>query len=196
MKQKESEFLTQDEASALLKQPDRRSVQGKRDYAILLTLLTTGLRKAELCSLLGRFIKTYRNGLVVDVTGKGGKHRRIGLKKETFESVRTYTKAHGNGSPDHHVFFTLGKHGPYSEQPLSHRAVDCIVKKYADMALLRKRVTPHTLRHTFATSLLDAGVDLKTVQNLMGHSSIRTTERYLHSSDDKKMDAVNRLEFG
>jgi site-specific recombinase XerD len=64
------------------------------------------------------------------------------------------------------------------------------------MALLRKRVTPHVLRHTFATALLDVGVDLKTVQALMGHSHIRTTERYLHSNDDKKFEAVNRLKFG
>jgi len=181
MKKKESEFLTHDEAKALLKQPDKRTLQGKRDYAILLTMLTTGVRKAELCNLKGRDIKTYRNQIVLDVTGKAQRHRRIGLKNDTYSAIQTYTKAHGNGSLDHAVYFTLGKHGLCSEQSLTHKAVDCIIQKYSRMALLKKRVSPHTLRHTFATSLLDAGVDLKTVQALMGHSHIRTTERYLHS---------------
>ncbi len=196
MKKKESEFLTHDEAQALLKQPDRRTLQGKRDYAILLTLLTTGVRKAELCNLKGKDIKTYRNQIVIDVTGKGKRHRRIGLKNDTYSAIQTYVKAQGNGSPDHTVYFTLGKHGLCAEQSLTHRAVDCLIAKYSTMALLRKRITPHTLRHTFATSLLDAGVDLRSVQELLGHSHIRTTQRYLHSNDDKKFEAINRLQFG
>ena len=196
MKKKESEFLVQEEAEALLKQPDRRTLQGKRDYCLLLTMLSTGLRKAELCNLKAKDIKTYRNRLVIDVTGKGKRHRRIGLKSEVYGSISAYIKASGNGSSEHHIFYTLGKHGRCIEQPLTHRAVDWLIGKYSKMALLRKRITPHTLRHTFATSLLDAGVDLKTVQELMGHSHIRTTERYLHSNDDKKFEAVNRLQFG
>ena len=80
MKKKESEFLIQEEAEALLKQPDRRTLQGKRDYALLLTMLSTGLRKAELCNLKAKDIKTYRNRLVIDITGKGNRHRRIGVK--------------------------------------------------------------------------------------------------------------------
>ncbi len=196
MKKKESEFLTQEEAQALLRAPDKRTLHGKRDYAILLTLLTTGLRKAELCNLRGKDIKTYRNQIVIDVTGKGKRHRRIGLKNAVYDSISAYTKASGNGSPEHSVFYTLGKHGLCQEQPLTHKSVDCMIKKYSKKALIRKRVTPHTLRHSFATSLLDAGVDLKTVQELMGHSHIRTTERYLHSNDDKKFEAINRLQFG
>jgi site-specific recombinase XerD len=62
-------------------------------------------------------------------------------------------------------------------------------------ALITKRITPHTTRHTFATTLLDKGVDLRTVQELLGHSHIRTTEKYLHTSDEKKIDAVSRLQF-
>lgn len=195
MKKKESEFLTNDEIQALLKMPDKRTLEGKRNYAILFTMLTTGLRKAELCNLKGQDIKTYRNQIVIDVTGKGKKHRRIGLKHDVYKAIQAYIKTHGNGSPDHAIFFTTGKHGPFKEQPLTHKAVDCIIRKYSKMALIRKRISPHTLRHTFATSLLDNGTDLKTVQELMGHSHIRTTERYLHSSDDKKFEAINRLQF-
>jgi integrase len=77
MKQTESEFLTGDEVELILKIPDRRTLHGKRDYAILLTLLTTGLRKGEICKLHVRDIKTYRNQPVLDVIGKGQKFRRI-----------------------------------------------------------------------------------------------------------------------
>ncbi len=69
------------------------------------------------------------------------------------------------------------------------------MRRVRKAALVTKRVTPHTTRHTYATSLLDRGVDLRTVQELLGHSHIRTTEKYLHTSDEKKIDAVNRLRF-
>jgi site-specific recombinase XerD len=80
--------------------------------------------------------------------------------------------------------------------PLTPRAVDCLIKRARKKALIKKQMTPHTLRHTFGTCLLDEGSDLKTVQALLGHSHIRTTERYLHSTDDKKVEAINRLKFG
>src|SRR5512139_2828353 len=112
MKKKETEFLTEEEAQAILRVPDRRTLQGKRDYAILLTLLTTGLRKAEICGLKISDLKTYRNQAVIDVIGKGKRFRRIPLKAETLLSTRDYLKANGNGiDPNHAVFYTLGKHG-------------------------------------------------------------------------------------
>ena len=97
MKKKETEFLTQEEADAILRVPDRRTLQGKRDYAILLTLLTTGLRKAEICSLKVEDLKTYRNQAVIDVSGKGKRFRRIPLKAETLLAIKNYLKATGNG---------------------------------------------------------------------------------------------------
>ena len=197
MKKKETEFLTEEEAAAILRIPDRRSLPGKRDYAILLTLLTTGLRKAEICSLKVRDLKTYRNQAVVDVIGKGNRFRRLPLKGETLLSIQEYLKTSKNGSdPDHPLFRTLGKHGPYEQAGLTPKAVDCLIKSAAKKALIRKRIHPHVMRHTFATTLLDKGVDLKTVQDLMGHSHIRTTERYLHSTDDRKVEAIGRLQFG
>jgi site-specific recombinase XerD len=69
-------------------------------------------------------------------------------------------------------------------------------KSMAKKALIRKRIHPHVIRHTFATTLLGKGVDLKTVQALMGHSHIRTTEGYLHSTDDRKVEAIRSLQFG
>ncbi|MCR4293830.1 MAG: tyrosine-type recombinase/integrase [Candidatus Kuenenia sp.] len=93
------------------------------------------------------------------------------------------------------LFFTLGEHGKCDVRPLTHKAVDCLLRRVKRAALIAKRITPHTTRHTFATTLLDKGVDLKTVQELLGHSHIRTTEKYLHTTDEKKMDAVARLQF-
>ncbi len=194
---RESEFLTPAEAHALLRVPDRRTLQGKRDYALLLTMLTTGLRKAELCSVKVGDITTYRNQAVVDVVGKGKRTRRVPLKTETLSAIRDYWKAEGNGTdPAGAAFNTLGKHGPYKSRPLTPAAVDKLIQRAAKKALLKKRVHPHVLRHTFATSLLDNGNDLKTVQNLMGHSHIRTTEVYLHTNDDRKAEAIQSLQFG
>jgi len=197
MNKRETEFLTPDEAGAMLRVPDRRTVQGKRDFAVLMTMFTTGVRKAELCGVKVGDIKTYRNQAILEVLGKGKKKRRIPLKHETLLAIKDYWKAEGNGTdPQHHVFYTLGKHGPYDVRPLSRAAVDLLVKRIADRALIKKRLHPHSLRHTFATTLLDTGTDLKTVQNLMGHSHIRTTEVYLHTTDDRKVEAVNSLQFG
>lgn len=196
MRKKESEFLTEDEVELILKIPDRRTLQGKRDFAIILLLLSSGLRKSEICNLHVRDIKTYRNQPVLDVIGKGQKFRRIPLKLVALKAIQDYWKAGRNGAePDHPIFYTLGKHGPHPVTPLTPRAVDCLIKRASKKALIRKRVTPHTMRHTFGTSLLDAGVDLRTVQDLLGHAHIRTTERYLHTCDDKKAEAINRLKF-
>ena len=197
MKKKETEFLTEEEAEAILRVPDRRTLQGKRDYAILLTLLTTGLRKAEICGLKIGDMKTYRNQAVLDVIGKGQKFRRIPLHPEALVAIKDYLKVSGNGTdPDHSIFNTLGKHGPYEEQRLTPKAVDCLIKSVATKALIKKRIHPHVIRHTFATTLLDKGNDLRTVQALMGHSHIRTTEAYLHSTDDRKVEAIQSLQFG
>ena len=197
MKKKETEFLTEEEAQAILRVPDRRTIQGKRDYAITLTLLTMGLRKAEICGLKVGDLKTYRNQAVIDVIGKGRKFRRIPLEANTLVAIQDYLKANGNGvDSGHSIFNTLGKHGPYEEKPLTPKAVDCLVKSLAKKALIRKRIHPHVIRHTFATTLLDKGNDLKTVQSLMGHSHIRTTEAYLHSTDDRKVEAIRSLQFG
>ncbi|TLD40619.1 MAG: Site-specific recombinase XerD [Candidatus Jettenia ecosi] len=199
-----SEFLTEDEISAVLRVPDRRTLQGKRDYALLLLMFSTGLRKAEVCSLRVRDVTTYRNQPVVDVMGKGKRHRRVALNKDVMEAVLDYRKALKQGftaegaeenGESKHLFFTLGEHGNCDVRSLTHKAVDCLLRRVKKDALVTKRITPHTTRHTFATTLLDKGVDLKTVQELLGHSHIRTTEKYLHTSDEKKMDAIARLQF-
>jgi site-specific recombinase XerD len=142
-------------------------------------------------------LKTYRNQAIIDVLGKGKKFRRIPLKIETLLAVKDYLKATGNGTdPENPLFETLGKHGPYQERDLTRKAVDWLIKSTARKALIRKRIHPHVIRHTFATTLLDNGNDLKIVQALMGHFHIRPTERYLHPNDDRKVEAIQSLHFG
>jgi site-specific recombinase XerD len=125
---------------------------------------------------------------------------------EVMEAVLDYQKSLKNASRSltddttqpaaRSLFFTLGERGTCEPVPLTHKAVDCLMRRVKKAALLTKRITPHTTRHTFATSLLDKGVDLRTVQELLGHGHIRTTEKYLPTSDEKKIDAVARLQFG
>jgi site-specific recombinase XerD len=141
-------------------------------------------------------LKTYRSQAVVDVIGKGKKFRRIPLKAEILLAVKDYHKAAWNGiESDHSLFQTLGKHGPYEEKGLTTKAVDCLIKSVVKKALIQKRIHPYVIQHTFATTLLDKGNDLKTVQSLRGRSHIRTTERYLRSTDDRKTNTIWSLQF-
>jgi hypothetical protein len=87
-------------------------------------------------------------------------------------------------------------HGSYQAGSLTPKAVDCLIKSMVKKALIQERVHPHVMRHTFDTTPLDNRNDLKTVQTLMGHSHIRTTERYLHSTDDRKVEAIKSLQSG
>lgn len=159
-----SEFLTEGEVSAILRVPDRRTLQGKRDYALLLLMFSTGLRKAEVCSLTTGSITTYRNQVVVDVIGKGDRHRRVALNDDVALAVGEYQKVVRNEGGDSSampqndnigeaqgkpLFFTLGNRGNCKVQPLTHKAVNCLLRRVKKAALITKRVTPHTTRHTF-----------------------------------------------
>lgn len=195
---RESGFLTPEEIAGMLRVPDRRTLQGKRDYALLKTMFASGLRASELCTLDVGAVQTYRNQPVLVVNGKGGKVRRVPLHPDALKAIKAYWRAEGrNGhGPEEPIFRTLGKHGPYEARRLTYKAVRCLIDRARKAALVEKRTTPHTLRHTFAVSLLDQGTDLRTVQDLMGHSNITTTQRYLHTSDEKKLKAVHSLNLG
>lgn len=194
---RESTFLTPTEVEAMLRVPDRRALQGKRDFAILKMLFTSGLRSAELCSLDVGHIETYRNQPVLKVTGKGNRTRRVPLRPATMSAVESYWKAEGRPSPGPHepIFMTLARHGPWPKRRLTYKSIYRLIQRVSKSAMIRRRISPHVCRHSFAVSLLDEGVDLRTVQDLLGHSSIMTTQAYLHTSDEKKLAAVNALTF-
>ena len=160
----------------------------KRDVAIIQVLRHTGLRVGELCSLTLSDIETSdRKGKVIVHSGKGGKYREVPLNLDARRALEEYLaeRPQVDGS---HIFIGQRKNG------LTDSAVYGVVKKYAYLAHL-EGVNPHVLRHTFGRSLLDRGVDLVTVQQLMGHKRVDSTARYTKPSERDLEGAVERLEL-
>jgi site-specific recombinase XerD len=167
----------------------RAAEQGKsvRDYAILLTLRHTGIRVGELCALrVDDLTLRDRQGSLLVRSGKGDKDRVVPLNHDAREALKAYL-AKRPASADERVF--IGQRGA----PLLSEAVQLIVRKYARRANLQ-RVTPHTLRHTFAKQLLAAGTDLVTLARLLGHERLETTSIYTKPTGVDLEEAVRRLE--
>lgn len=168
-------FLDEDEIARLLALPDPAHPLGLRDRALLETLYATGMRVSELCALdvtaLDLSVGT------VLVYGKGAKERYVLLGSHAIEALRRYLRDGRPklAAPGETRLFVNWRGGP-----LSTRSVRRIVAKYVEQAALTKRVSPHTFRHSFATHLLNAGADLRAVQELLGHASISSTQVYTH----------------
>lgn len=178
-------FLEDEELEALINKPDSQTIQGKRDKAILNLFFSTGLRVSELCNLTKKDINLDKSEF--SVRGKGGKIRVVFLDYEAKESLRKYLDARHDQSE--YLFVSYG-HSANNEllitkndAPITPRSVQRMIKKYAAMAGITKDITPHTMRHTFATDLLQSGADIRSVQTLLGHSSITTTQIYTHVTD-------------
>jgi len=177
--------LSVPETVALLGAPDRTTPRGLRDRAILEVLYGGGLRVSELAGLNLTNVDWQRGELLV--WGKGAKERVALLGKPALAALRAYVD-HGRpqllassaqGAPSNALF--LNRFGGR----LTTRSVMTILHRYSHMAGLEKRVTPHTLRHTFATHLLDGGADLRCVQELLGHALLATTQIYTHVSQSR-----------
>jgi len=166
-------FLPIDEVHALLDGPIRRS----RDQAILELLYASGLRVSELAGL--GFDDVDRAGSTVRVLGKGSKERVVPFGTAAAEALDAYMTERG---PAPGPLFINARGGR-----LSVRSVHTIVRRQARAAGIGRPVSPHTLRHTFATHMLDAGADLRLIQDLLGHSRLSTTQRYTHVSADQLM---------
>lgn len=161
----------------------------KRDVAIIQLLRHTGLRLGELCNLTLADIETSeRKGKVIVRSGKGGKYREVPFNLDARRALEAYLKEERPEVNDQHVFIGQRRNG------LTDAAVQNVVKKYAYLAHLES-VSPHVLRHTFARSLLDKGVDLVTVQQLMGHKRVDSTARYTRPSERDLEAAVATLEL-
>lgn len=179
VEQSQVEFLDETELEALLALPKTNTFIGKRDLAILEMLFSTGMRVSELVSLKVSDIKGEDE---IPILGKGGKRRVVFLSPNSKEALGVYLTSH----PGKSEALFVSKFQP--EKPLTVRSVQRIVQKYAQLAGLSEKVTPHTLRHTFATDLLKSGADLRAVQALLGHSSVTTTQRYTHVTDKHLKD--------
>jgi len=168
-------FLTEDEIDLLFAQPDVASDEGLRDRAILELMYAAGLRVSEVVTLKQTDVDLH--GGVVKCHGKGNKERRVPVGKSAIHWLQRYAiaKAGYGRSPYPNFFLHRGK-------PLTRQIAWSVIKNYAVQIGLQN-VSPHTLRHSFATHLLQHGADSRSVQALLGHSDISTTQIYTHITD-------------
>jgi len=175
------EFMTDDELHRLLEAPKGEDLKNLRDRAILAMLFSTGLRVSELCSLSREMDLSSDE---VSIRGKGDKVRVVFLSDDAKSSVKKYLAKRDDMDDMLFVKIATEKKRGGESLPLSTRSVERIVKHYATKAgIMSKKVTPHVIRHSFATDLLSNGADLRSVQALLGHANIGTTQIYTHVTD-------------
>lgn len=174
------DLITPQELERLIKAPDTTTLQGLRDKAILELLFSTGLRISELCNLSIDDVDLTRDEF--SVRGKGDKIRVVFLSDEAKKAISAYLKARKDMSDA--LFVQYGKNAKAAKDlRLSPRAVQRMLKSCAIKAGITRKVTPHVIRHSFATDLLSNGADLRSVQALLGHANIGTTQIYTHVTD-------------
>jgi site-specific recombinase XerD len=184
------EFMESDELSRLLAAPRGNSFDAKRDRAILELLFSTGLRVSELTSLDRDAIDLKRDEF--SVWGKGDKIRVVFLSPAAKEVLRGYLELRKD--PDEALFVRARSAGADANNlRLTPRSIERLVRKYATAVGITKKVTPHGLRHAFATDLLASGADLRAVQMLLGHAQITTTQIYTHFTDKGLRDIHRRF---
>lgn len=186
------DLISSVELSRLRAAPDTKTLEGKRDKAILELLFSTGLRISELCGLSIDDVDLTRDEF--SVRGKGDKVRVVFLSSDARTALQTYLKSRKD--MDDALFVRYGrKANDGGELRIHPRAVQRLLKKYAAEAGITRKVTPHVIRHSFATDLLQNGADIRSVQALLGHASINTTQVYTHVTD-KHLREVHRKFHG
>lgn len=178
-------FLTVDDVFNLVERPEGIGFTVARDRAILELLYSSGIRVSELSGLDMEDIDL-REGLI-KVKGKGRKERIVPVGAKAIEAIRSYLVERMLLKKRERALF-LNRNG----SRITDRSIRRIVVKYARMVLIDGRIGPHTLRHTFATHLLQAGADLRTIQELLGHSSLSTTQKYTHLDITHLMEVYDR----
>lgn len=183
------DLISSQELNRLMDAPDTKTLQGLRDKAILELLFSTGLRVSELCGLSQEDVDLSRDEF--SVRGKGDKVRVVFLSDTARNAIRSYIKERKDF--DDAMFIQYGKNSKTEEVKnkelrLTPRSVQRIIKRYATIAGITRKVTPHVIRHSFATDLLSNGADLRSVQALLGHANIATTQVYTHVTDKHLRD--------
>ena len=166
--------LSVEEVSLIMDSVDLSSRTGKRDRAILEVLYGCGLRVSECAGL--RISDVFIDEGYVRVTGKGDKERIVPMGEPATDALKSYLADRPVPEPEYDDFMFLNKFG----KPLSRISIFNMVKRQAVIAGIRKEISPHTFRHSFATHLIENGADLRVVQEMLGHESILTTEIYTH----------------
>lgn len=169
--------LSSAEIDLLLQAIDRTKAEGERNLAILETLYACGLRVSEATNL--KISNLYFHEGFIKVTGKGDKERLVPIGRSAMHQLDIYlhqVRNHQDIDPQYQDFVFLNRRG----KPLSRVMIFLLIKSLAETAGIRKTISPHTFRHSFATHLVENGADLRAVQQMLGHESITTTEIYTH----------------
>lgn len=190
--QKEISYLKTDGVTSLMKSIDTNKTDGLRDYIILMLLYMTGIRVTELINIQVKDISLHEPYTLL-VHGKGQKSRYIPLMKDSIPIIQKYLKKMGyldTGKAEEWLFVN------HMKKQFTRQGVNYIVKKYGDIArstspeLIPEDISPHKLRHTTAMELVDSGVDLIYIRDLLGHVSVRTTEIYVKTDAKLKRAAI------
>jgi integrase/recombinase XerC len=176
--------LTVDDALRLMNAPQGDAVDDLRDRAVLETLYSTGIRASELVGI--NFEDINRNDHLIRIRGKGRKERIVPVGLKALDALDAYS-ARKNDKDKGASIFT----GP-SGKRLTARTVQRILGNYRKKLGLSQKASPHTLRHSFATHLLESGADLRAIQELLGHASLSTTQRYTHVNLDSLMETYDK----
>lgn len=192
-RKKQVTFLTTDEVIRLIEAVDTASPQGLRDRAIIELLFCSGLRVSELVSLNRDHINLQRGEFTV--RGKGQKDRPVFVSPEATEWLATYIESRHDTAQPLFIRYSRGSASdPKGESlRLTARSIQRIVERYGKLAGITKHVSPHTMRHSFATDLLMNGADLRSVQSMLGHSNIATTQIYTHLTDPHLREVHQRF---
>ncbi len=174
------DLISTAELDRLISSADGTDERGLRDRAIIELLFSTGLRVSELCSLDTDLDLSRDN---FSVRGKGDKVRVVFLSEVAKDALRAYLKARKDMNEALFVNVPRSKSVKTSPTRLTPRSIELLIKTYAAKAGITKKVTPHVMRHSFATDLLSNGADIRSVQQLLGHASINTTQIYTHVTD-------------
>lgn len=177
IKGRELDLMTTNELERLLKAPDMTRLQGLRDKAILELFFSTGLRLSELCSL-NRDLDLTRDEF--SIRGKGEKVRVVFLSDDAKSAIKKYLE---NRKDMEEPMFLQSSNRKSETNRLTPRSIERIVKQYAIASGISRKVTPHIIRHSFATDLLSNGADIRSVQMMLGHANIATTQVYTHVTD-------------
>lgn len=190
---KQVTFLHYDEVERLLDQIPLNDEVGLRDRAIVELLFSSGLRVSELVNLNRDHVNTKRREFMV--RGKGQKDRPVFIGIATAERVTDYLSARLDNLPP--LFLSYSRNNITSTggdyRRLTARSIQRIISKYARLAGITKHVSPHTMRHSFATDLLMNGADIRSVQSMLGHSSITTTQVYTHVTDEHLREVYEKF---
>lgn len=180
------DILSVDEIDNLINAIDRSTKEGQRNCAILETLYSCGLRVSELCNL--KISDLYLDEGFIKVEGKGSKQRLVPISPKAIKEIKNYflTRSDGLIKPEFEDYVFISRFG----KNISRIMVFHIIKELADKIGLKKSISPHTFRHSFATHLLEGGANLRAIQSILGHESIGTTEIYTHIDRVRLRDEI------